>query len=107
MYTHAPVVDRGVTWLQEIIILIIAIVWKGNKLSPLNGLGLVVCLLGITVHVIFKAVEGTYAGRLSARHHRARHLQGNRGCAWIFFNIGYLQSLNIIISALHERIAIV
>ncbi len=43
--------------LQEVVILILAIVRNGNEVSVINGIGMVVCLTGITAHVIRKATR--------------------------------------------------
>ena len=40
---------------QEVTVLILAIVRNGNEVSTINAIGMVVCLTGITAHVIRKA----------------------------------------------------
>lgn len=40
--------------MQDIFILIIAVEWNGDEMSALNALGLLVCLCGISSHVIHK-----------------------------------------------------
>lgn len=40
--------------IQELFMVILAVQWNGDKLSAINVIGLIVCLLGITTHVIHK-----------------------------------------------------
>lgn len=40
--------------MQDIFILIIAVEWTGDEMSALNAVGLLVCLCGISSHVIHK-----------------------------------------------------
>lgn len=40
--------------LQEICILILAFVWKGDQMTGLNFIGLLMCLGGIILHVVQK-----------------------------------------------------
>lgn len=39
---------------QEVIILVLAVEWNGDQMSVINQLGLLICLCGITSHVIHK-----------------------------------------------------
>ena len=39
--------------------MMLAVLVNGDKMSAVNILGLVICLIGISLHVIFKAVHGT------------------------------------------------
>ncbi|XP_064610471.1 solute carrier family 35 member C2-like [Liolophura sinensis] len=43
---------------KEICTLYLAFEFNGDKMSSINGIGLVICLLGIAIHVIIKAVYG-------------------------------------------------
>ncbi|XP_003743601.1 solute carrier family 35 member C2 [Galendromus occidentalis] len=43
--------------LKEIFTLYLAVVYSGDILSPLNMVGLVICLCGITIHVICKSIH--------------------------------------------------
>ena len=40
---------------KEICIIYLAVIWNNNKLNTMNTFGLVVCMLGITIHVLLKA----------------------------------------------------
>lgn len=40
---------------KEICIIYLAVLYNGNKLNQMNTAGLVICLLGITIHVVLKA----------------------------------------------------
>lgn len=40
---------------KEICIICIAVVWNNNKLNTMNTVGLIICLVGISIHVIVKA----------------------------------------------------
>lgn len=42
---------------KELCILLLAVLVNGDKMSGINALGLVICLIGIILHVIFKAVH--------------------------------------------------
>ena len=42
--------------LQEICILYLATEYNGDEMSPINVIGMVVCLAGIALHVVLKAV---------------------------------------------------
>ena len=46
--------------LQELCVLYLAVYINGDKVNFVNGIGLVVCLCGIALHVILKAVYGKY-----------------------------------------------
>ena len=46
--------------LQELCVLYLAVYINGDKVNFVNGVGLVVCLCGIALHVILKAVYGKY-----------------------------------------------
>lgn len=39
---------------QEVFILVLAVEWNGDQLSPINVIGLLICLSGITCHVLHK-----------------------------------------------------
>ncbi|KAI4471887.1 hypothetical protein MML48_1g16487 [Holotrichia oblita] len=42
-------------WLfQEILILVLAVLWNGDRMSIVNATGLFVCLTGIVAHVVHK-----------------------------------------------------
>lgn len=41
-------------FLQEIFILVLAFVWKGDQMTGLNFIGLLMCLGGIILHVVQK-----------------------------------------------------
>ncbi|KAI0240422.1 Solute carrier family 35 member C2 [Lamellibrachia satsuma] len=43
--------------LKELCIMMLAVLVNGDKMSAVNILGLVICLIGISLHVIFKAVH--------------------------------------------------
>jgi hypothetical protein len=45
---------------QEICTLALAAEINGDRMNPLNFLGLVVCLSGIGLHVVLKAMSGKY-----------------------------------------------
>ena len=48
--------------LQEIFTLVLAASINGDQMSWFNIIGLFVCLSGILVHIIFKAVHGQTTG---------------------------------------------
>lgn len=56
---HAESFDFS-CWIQELCILYLAINVKGENINVINGIGLVVCLIGISLHVILKAVYGKH-----------------------------------------------
>ena len=43
---------------QEICTLYLAVELNGDKMNPLNVVGLILCLAGIALHVVIKAVRG-------------------------------------------------
>nr|KAG5704526.1 hypothetical protein BaRGS_003837 [Batillaria attramentaria] len=43
---------------KELCVLYLAVYVNGDKISAVNGIGLIVCLAGISLHVILKAVYG-------------------------------------------------
>ncbi|KAK9302099.1 hypothetical protein QLX08_005819 [Tetragonisca angustula] len=53
--------------IKEICILILAVEWEGDQMSDLNFIGLLMCLCGITIHTIQKA--------LSNRNKKAENLE--------------------------------
>ncbi|XP_012238323.1 solute carrier family 35 member C2 [Bombus impatiens] len=53
--------------IKEIFILILAVEWEGDQMSHLNFVGLLMCLCGITIHTIQKA--------LSNRNKKAENLE--------------------------------
>lgn len=44
---------------KEICIIYLAVIWNNNKLHTMNTIGLVVCMLGIVIHVLMKARSQT------------------------------------------------
>ena len=56
--------------LQEVIILTVSTVyWEEDTLSPVNILGMVVCVGGITLHVFFKILRARGSVSSQWRHH--------------------------------------
>lgn len=43
--------------VKEVMILILSIVIKGNKVSTINVIGMIICLMGLSAHVINKAID--------------------------------------------------
>ena len=48
---------------QELCVLYLAVYINGDKVNAVNGVGLVVCLAGIILHVVLKAVYGMYPSK--------------------------------------------
>ncbi|OQR79916.1 solute carrier family 35 member C2-like [Tropilaelaps mercedesae] len=43
--------------LKEIFTLYLAVVYSGDILSPMNVVGLVICLTGISLHIVYKSIH--------------------------------------------------
>ncbi|RZB40652.1 solute carrier family 35 member C2 [Asbolus verrucosus] len=59
--------------LVEVFVLVLAVEWNGDKLSGINVLGLLICLSGITCHVLHKLKTSSHAMaktyEVQAEHH--------------------------------------
>jgi solute carrier family 35 protein C2 len=42
---------------KEVCVIYLAVVWNNNKLNPMNTIGLVLCIVGIAIHVVIKAMN--------------------------------------------------
>lgn len=70
---HAESFDFS-CWIQELCILYLAINVKGENINVINGIGLVVCLIGISLHVILKAVYGKHFASFFRSAYQKIHL---------------------------------
>ncbi|KAK2193839.1 hypothetical protein NP493_5g14028 [Ridgeia piscesae] len=43
--------------IKELCLLLLAVLVNGDKMSGINAIGLVICVIGIILHIIFKAVQ--------------------------------------------------
>lgn len=81
---HSGFILNGSTLkLQEIFTLYIAVVYSGDILSPLNMVGLVICLTGISLHIVYKTIHQANGGELTSSCYN--NIINRCWLSWTFF----------------------
>ena len=62
---------------QEVIILILSIAVNGNHVSPINVVGMIICLFGLSAHVVNKGIHECKQAKKSQRRPKGRAANAN------------------------------
>ena len=62
---------------QEVMILILSIVVNGNHVTPINVVGMIICLFGLSAHVVNKGIHECKQNNKGRQRGRARASNSN------------------------------